>query len=230
MFFQLIDHYKTGSLNRKTLLSLYGGGEWSREFKNGSASVKSTAAQIAGYIQPFYVCKMAEEEDVNAFNDRYVIVCPKEKESMFDDYVDLPEQYRQSLGSTFQKIHEAHQTPKEYKFNKLGPESFKFYHDDLVTRKCDVPDDENRRGILSKAKGQTASLPMIVHVLQQGFAATTQGDLEWNTEIDGTTMEYAKAILNYLIAQKLELMPPKIRLNLAKLNNFEHFIPFLKYY
>ena len=122
------------------------------------------------------------------------------------------------------------QTPKEYKFNKLGLESFKFYHDDLVTRKRDVPDDENRRGILSKAKGQTASLPMIVHVLQQGFAATTQGDLEWNTEIDGTTMEYAKAIMNYLIAQKLELMPRKIRLNLAKLNNFERFIPFLKYY
>ena len=53
---------------------------------------------------------------------------------------------------------------------------------------------------------------MIVHVLQQGFTATTQGDFEWNTEIDGTTMEYAKAIMNYLIAQKFELMPPEIRL------------------
>ena len=51
---------------------------------------------------------------------------------------------------------------------------------------------------------------MIVHVLQQGFAATTQGDFEWNTEIDGTTMEYAKAIMDYLIAQKFELMPPEI--------------------
>lgn len=212
MCFQLIDHYKTGSLDRKTLLSLYGGGEWSREFKNGSASVKSTAAQIAGYIQPFYFCKMAEEEDVNTFNDRFVIVCPKEKESMFGDYVDLPEQYRNTLGSVFQKIYEAHQTPKEYKFNEQGLDSFKIYHDDLVTRKCHVPDDENRRGILSKAESQTARLAMIVHVLQQGFAATTQGDFEWNTEIDGTTMEYAKAILNYLIAQKFELMPPEIRL------------------
>lgn len=53
---------------------------------------------------------------------------------------------------------------------------------------------------------------MIVHVLQQGFTATTQGDFEWNTEINGTTMEYAKAIMNYLIAQKFELMPPEIRL------------------
>ena len=211
-FSQLIDHYKTGSLERKTLLSLYGGGEWSREFKNGSASVKSTAAQITGYIQPFYFCKMAEEEDVDAFNDRFVIVCPKEKESMFDDYVDLPEQYRNMLDSVFQKIYEAHQTPKEYKFNEQGLESFKIYHDDLVTRKCHVPDDENRRGILSKAKGQTARLAMIVHVLQQGFTAPTQGDFEWNTEIDGTTMEYAKAIMNYLIAQKFELMPPEIRL------------------
>ena len=32
------------------------------------------------------------------------------------------------------------------------------------------------------------------------------------TQIDGTTMEYAKAIMNYLIAQKFELMPPEIRL------------------
>lgn len=212
MFFQLIDHYKTGSLDRKTLLSLYGGGEWSREFKNGSASVKSTAAQIAGYIQPFYFCKVAEEEDVDAFNDHFVIVCPKEKESMFDDYVDLPEQYRNTLGSVFQKIYEAHQTPKEYKFNEQGLESFKIYHDDLVTQKCHVPDDENRRGILSKAKGQTTRLAMIVHVLQQGFTATTQGDFEWNTEINGTTMEYAKAIMNYLIVQTFELMPPEIRL------------------
>ena len=44
---------------------------------------------------------MAEEEDVDAFNDRFVIVCPKEKESMFDDYVDLAEQYRNTLGSVF---------------------------------------------------------------------------------------------------------------------------------
>ena len=53
---------------------------------------------------------------------------------------------------------------------------------------------------------------MIMHVLTQGFATTTEGDFEWNTEIDGTTMEYAKAIMKYLIAQKFELMPPGIRL------------------
>ena len=133
---------------------------------------------------------------------------------MFDDYVDLPEQYRNTLGSVFQKIYEAHQAPKEYKFSEQGLKSFKIYHDDLVTRKCHVPDDENRRGILSKAKGQTARLAMIVHVLQpwQGFTASTQGDFEWNTEIDGTTMKYAQAIMNYLIPQKFELMPPEIRL------------------
>ena len=110
---------------------------------------------------------MAEEEDVDAFNDRFVIECPKERESMFDDYVDLPEHYRNSLGSVFQKIYEANQTPKEYKFKEQGLESFKLYHDDLVTRKRHVPDDENRRGILSKAKGQTARLAMIGHVLQK---------------------------------------------------------------
>ena len=131
---------------------------------------------------------------------------------MFDDYVDRPEQYRNFLGSVFQKIYETHQTPKEYKFNEQGLESFKLYHDDLVTRKGHVSDDENRRGILSIAKGQTSRLAMIVHVLQQGFAATIQGDFEWNTEIDATTMEYAKAIMNYLIAQKFEFMPQEIRL------------------
>ena len=130
MFFQLIDHYKAGSLDRKTLLSLYGGGEWSRELKNGSASVKNTAAQITGYIQPFYFCKMAEE-DVDAFNDRFEIVCPKQRESMFDGYVNLPEQYRKSLGSVFQKIYEAHETPKKYKFNEQGLESFKLKYNTI---------------------------------------------------------------------------------------------------
>ena len=129
---------------------------------------------------------MAEEEDVDAFNDRFVIACPKEKQSMFDDYVDLPEKYRNSSGSVFQKIYEAHLTPEEYKFNDQGLESFKYYHDDLVEQKRHVSNDENRRGILSKA-GQTARLAMIVHVL-----ATIQEDFEWNTEIDGTTMDTPK--------------------------------------
>ena len=212
MFFQLIDHYKTGSLDRKTLLSLYGGGEWSREFKNGSATVKQTAAQIAGYIQPLYFCKMAEEDDVDAFNDRFVIVCPQEKEAFFDDFVDLPEQYRNSLGLTFQEIYIAHETPREYSFDVEGLATFKAYHDDLVNRKRNIPDDENRRGILSKAKGQTARLAMILHVLQQGLAATNSDNFEWETEINTTTMTYATTITNYLIAQKFELMPPEIRL------------------
>ena len=130
---------------------------------------------------------MAEEEDVDAFNDRFVIVRPKEKESMFDEHVDLPEQYQSSLRCLFQMIYETHQTSKEYKFDEQGLKSFKFYHDDLVTRKRHVPDDENRRAILSNVKGQTAHLAMIVDVLEQGFAATIQEDFEWNTEIDGTT-------------------------------------------
>ena len=130
---------------------------------------------------------MAEEEDVDAFNDHFVIVRPKEKESMFDEHVDLPEQYWSSLRCLFQMIYETHQTPKEYKFDEQGLESFKFYHDDLVTRKRHVPDDENRRAILSKAKGQTAHLAMIVDVLEQGFAAIIQEDFEWNTKIEDTT-------------------------------------------
>ena len=84
-------------------------------------------------------------------------------------------------------IYETHQTPKEYKFDEQSLESFKFYHDDLVTRKRHVPDNENRRAILSKAKGQTAHLAMIVDVLEQGFAAIIQEDFEWNTKIEDTT-------------------------------------------
>ena len=41
------------------------------------------------------------------------------------------------------------------------------YHDGLVDQKKAIPDDENRRGILSKAKGQCARLSMIQYVLSQ---------------------------------------------------------------
>lgn len=75
--------------------------------------------------------------------------------------------------------------------------------------KANIPDDENRRGILSKAKGQTARLAMIVQVLEQGSAATDSNneDFEWETNINSATMAYATATMNYLIAQKFQLMP-----------------------
>lgn len=45
---------------------------------------------------------------------------------------------------------------------------FTSFHDDTVLRRQRrIPDDENRRGILSKAKGQLARIALALHSLEQ---------------------------------------------------------------
>ena len=55
-FYNMLDHYKTNStMDRKTLLALNGGTQWTRDFKNGTATMDSTCLNITGLIQPAYV-------------------------------------------------------------------------------------------------------------------------------------------------------------------------------
>ena len=52
-FYNMLDHDKTNStMDRKTLLALNGGAQWTRDFKNGSATMDSTCPNITGFIQP----------------------------------------------------------------------------------------------------------------------------------------------------------------------------------
>ena len=62
-FYNMLDHYKSNStLDRKTLLALNGGAQWTRDFKNGSATMDSTCLNITGFIQPAYVVKLLSQD------------------------------------------------------------------------------------------------------------------------------------------------------------------------
>jgi len=87
-FYNMLDHYKTNStLDRKTLLALNGGAQWTRDFKNGSATMDSTCLNITGFIQPAYVVKLLSQDDFDGFNDRQLYVCPVERDVDYDELV-----------------------------------------------------------------------------------------------------------------------------------------------
>lgn len=70
-FYNMLDHYKTNStMDRKALLALNGGAQWTRDFKNGSATMDSTCLNITGFIQPAYVVKLLSQDDFDGFNER----------------------------------------------------------------------------------------------------------------------------------------------------------------
>ena len=63
-FYNMLDQYKSNStMDRKTLLALNGGGQWTRDFKNGSCTMEKTCLNITGFIQPAYVVKMMALND-----------------------------------------------------------------------------------------------------------------------------------------------------------------------
>ena len=58
-FYGQLDLYKHSStVDRKTLLTLNGGGSWSQNFKSYSATMEKTAFNVTGFIQPAFVYEM----------------------------------------------------------------------------------------------------------------------------------------------------------------------------
>ena len=74
-----------------------------------------------------------------------------------------------------------------------------------------VPNDENRQGVLSKAKGQLARIALSLYCLEQAVehSVTPEHDVEWSYSISEDTMHCAIFLMNHFIEQKFTLMPPK---------------------
>lgn len=68
MYGQLDAYKHSGSrLDRSTLLELYNGGSWSRNFKNkdhSTSKMKQTSFNMCGFIQPAYVVNMLQSADI----------------------------------------------------------------------------------------------------------------------------------------------------------------------
>ena len=72
--------------------------------------------------------------------------------------------------------------------------------------------DGNIQGILSKARGCTARLAMIIHVLEQALAKIIDGECDecpstsWSVDIPTDCIRASVTIMDYLIEQKLIMM------------------------
>ncbi len=125
-----------------------------------------------------------------------------------------------SSGITFKEVFEwimeVHCSPEEhiYHLSENGMSAFTSFHDDIVIRRQCIPDDENRRGVLSKAKGQLARVALVLHAIEQAVSSCVQlhedNDSytdEWSFTIQATTVDRAVELINHFIDQKFALMP-----------------------
>ncbi len=112
-----------------------------------------------------------------------------------------------NLQDIIRKIKEVHAKMVQYTFEEDGKQAFIVEHDELCDCKQAIPDDEDRRGVLSKAKGQLVRLAMILHVLRMALV----GVPEWDPMVTKEDVDHAKVIIDFIIDQKFRLMPPEIK-------------------
>ena len=127
---------------------------------------------MCGFIQPAFVLSMLDTSDPDAFNDRQFFICPEEVEFMYSDLKVPTDPTIVRLEDIFRKIKYAHKDMIVYRFDDAAQVAFITAHDELCSRKISIPDDEDRRGILSKARGQLARIAMILHSLEQAVEHT----------------------------------------------------------
>ena len=208
--YEQLDIYKhAGSRqDRYTLLKLYNGSSWARTFRTVSARVPRTAFNMSGFIQPALLLDLLHKEDVDGFNDRQLFDCPAEIDPMYDQLTPLDTTI--TLKEVLDTIKDVHKDKEEiiYTLTEDGMSVFTSFHDDIVLRRQTIPDDENRRGVLSKAKGQLARIALALHALEQAvhmLHTTTQE--EWSFTIDAQTVNQAVELMNHFISQKFALLP-----------------------
>ena len=217
MYGQLDAYKHSGSrLDRSTLLDLYNGGSWSRNFKNkenSSIKMQQTSFNMCGFIQPSFIVNMQESSDPDAFNDRQFYICPEEVEYKYDELKVPMNESVAKLEDIFRSVKKAHNEKKIYEFDETSHSTFVNLHDELSRRKLAIIDDEDRRGILSKAKGQLARLAMVVHSIEQAIRQISSPTMEWNSTIDEGSLTTAKIIMDYIIEQKFALMLPEVKVS-----------------
>ena len=188
---------------------LYNGGEWFRNFRSIQGKMKNTSFNIAGFIEPYYVVELLHWDDHDGFNDRQLFDVPPEIEVNYRDLeTELPH-HIPLFKNVFLRVIELHESPKTYKFGEDAMKSFIEYHDAVNERKLSTAEND-MRGVLSKAKGQSARLAKILHVADRCIkSASSQLD---NTdqlplEVGKESMDRSIIVMNHLINVEYILRP-----------------------
>ena len=125
--------------------------------------MNNTSFNIAGFIQPYYVVELLHRDDHDGFSDRQLFDVPPGIEVNYRDLeTELPTQIP-SFKYVFQYVIDLHESPKTYSFGEDAMKSFIEYHDALNERKSATIDNDIR-GVLSKAKGQSTRLATILYI------------------------------------------------------------------
>jgi len=166
-FYGQLDLYKHSStVDRKTLLTLNGGGSWARNFKSYSANMEKTAFNVTGFIQPAFVYEMLNiAPDADGLNDRQLVDFPPEREMLLDELVVPMPLNTPDLQEIFLKIADNHQEMQVYNLEGDAYCAYRETHDKLVEDKLKST-NENAQGILSKARGYCARIAMVIHSLE----------------------------------------------------------------
>lgn len=100
---------------------------------------------------------------------------------------------------------------EEEKIYTLDSSAFEKIHDDLVSKKMKT-DNEKVQGILSKARGYTARIGMILHVLEQGLKLIVDQSCDhvWDTFISANSVEAAGRIITHFNKQNLIMLGGEI--------------------
>ena len=212
MYSQLDLYKQSGSvMDRKTLITLNGGSSWSRNYKTYTASMKQTAFNMSGFIQPSFVEKMLLSEDADGFNDRQLFVFPPQRDVFLNDLKQPVPPNIPPLKSIYTLLRTIHSQPRTYTITGGAIEAFREYHDSLVVRQSRQVDG-NIQGILSKAPGYTARLAMIIHTLEQALVKIIDGECDecpstpWSVDIPTDCIQASVTIMDYLIQQKMIMM------------------------
>ena len=118
-FYGQLDLYKHSStVDRKTLLTLNGGGSWARNFKSYSANMNKTAFNVTRFIQPAFVYEMLNlVPDADGLNNRQLFDFPPERELFLDDLeVPMPPDTPDLL-QTFLAVYDNHRDHQIYTLN-----------------------------------------------------------------------------------------------------------------
>ena len=204
MFYGLLDLFKPNgcSHDRKTSLNSYNGGKWSRNFQTIQGKMNNTNFNIGGFIQPYYIMELLHRDDYDGFNDRQLFDVLQEIEV---NYADLQTELPHDLPTfkdVFLRVIELHDSPKTYTFSEEAKESFIECHDALNERKRSTIDND-MRGVLSKAKGQSAHLATILHVadhcIKTASSQLDNNNYQLASEVGKDSMERSTIIMNHLI-------------------------------